>query len=277
MKKQKERDDAWSKTEDNTFNYGSQPMDIDIEETNDNMNSEEEETEENEGASPLEGWLTEDKSEYGDLFNESNEIGDKAKVEPDVDYKHKERNKGKNKAKRNNTNSEDKTRTEIDLTEINDEDDSNEMEEKMDDDKKERAETMRKDDRERNAEKGHNGKKNINKSASKTKTATTPKATKGTTKGQKDKNETTKTPIPRKRFGSEFTSFKKVNYKSSNRCICKIKKGNEKLNNDDTLDKSNKLLYPHIEITRVSLKLKVPAAQDKCGATMNVLKEFSPN
>ena len=54
-----------------------------------------------------------------------------------------------------------------------------------------------------------NGKKNINKSATKTKIATTPKAIKGVTKGQKDKNEITKTPTPRKQSGSEFTSLKK--------------------------------------------------------------------
>jgi len=52
------------------------------------------------------------------------------------------------------------------------------------------------------------------------------------------------------------------------------KKGDMRLNDDNTLDKSNKLLYPHVEVTRILLKLKVPAAQNKREATMHVMKEL---
>jgi len=268
-KKRKERDDAWSKVEDNTFDYGDQTMDIDIEETDNDMNTDEE-MEENEETSPLEGWLTEDKSDYGDLFDENNEIDDEPEVESENDHGNKDRTTDNNEAARKDTDAENGTRTEIDLTKGNDDDESDEETEEKYDDRKKGTEATRKEDKERNKGKKHNGKKNVRNGTSKTKE----KTSKETTMAEKDKNEKIKTPTPKKRLGSEITNFKKVNSRSSNRRTCKIKKGNEKLNDDDTPDKSNKSLYPHVEITRVSLKLKVPAAQDKRGAAMNVLREL---
>ena len=259
-KKRKERDNAWSESEENDSEHDNDAMDIDDEEYEDNVDKEGKDTEENE-TSPLDGWLKENE-EFGNLFNSSEEmeIGDETEEEI-------EKGEMSNGTKKTNK------KTEIDLTNNND-DEIEETGETMNKEIEETGNTQENNRKDGQSKGTRNGMKATNRETTNGGKATRTNGTKGKKGTKKDGDEKDNTSTPKKRLGSEIVNYKKVNHKSNNRRVCRVKKGNEKVNDDDTPDKSNKSLYPHVEVTRVSLKLKIPAAQNKNEAVMQVLKEF---